>query len=197
MPVLVALLTAIAGPAAADIDKANGLLRRAEANLQSVASSLGNRTTPPRGSAGRLAAQRLQQALGDLNPAKAFLEAVPAGTEGRDEAVARYAAAAAEYNRLHAILTGGSAPPTAPSAAGPDEGVALDYRQQELLRNAQFHIREVEGNAQQLTEAVEPLRAVEDQLSVSFRDVAGLLGVVENARRKSGVAAETLDQLPT
>lgn len=181
-----------ASTAAGDIDKVNGLLRRAEANLQSVAASLGNRTTPPRGSAGKLLANRLEQALNDLDPAKDLLEATPAGTSGRDEAVARYVAAANEYNRLRAIMTGSDAP-----AEPAPTGTALDYRQKELLSNANFHIREVEANAQQLTDALERLRAVEDRLSISHREVVGLRSVVDNARRKTGFARDTLGQLPS
>lgn len=189
---LLSLVLGFASTASADVDRVNGLLRRAESNLQSVSASLGNRTTPPRGSAGKLLANRLEQALGDLNPAKELLEKIPVGTEGRDEAAARYTAAANEYNRLRAIMTGSDAPATpAP------EGVRLNYQQEELLKNAGFHLREVEGNAKQLTSAVERLRAVEDQLAIDHREVVGLRGVVENARRKSGFAADTLGQLPS
>ncbi|MFI4883213.1 MAG: hypothetical protein ACIAQU_11575, partial [Phycisphaerales bacterium JB064] len=69
-------------------------------------------------------------------------------------------------------------------------------QQQELLSNANFHIREVEGNATLLTERTEQLKTVEDQLSINFRDVNALREVVANAQRKSGFAKDALDQLP-
>ncbi|MEO1718411.1 MAG: hypothetical protein AAFR76_15025, partial [Planctomycetota bacterium] len=188
--VLVAALS-FAPMASADVDKVNSLLRRAEANLQSVSSSLGNRTTPPRGSAGKLLANRLQQALDDLTPAQQLLQSIPAGTSGRDEAAARYTAAANEFNRLRAIITGSDAP-----AEPAPEGVRLNYQQEELLRNATFHLREVEGNAQQLTDATERLRAIEDQLAIDYREVLALRGTLENARRKSGFADENLSKIP-
>ena len=47
---------------AADISKIEGLLRRAESNLKSVESSLTGRKTPPKGSAGKLVARRLEAA---------------------------------------------------------------------------------------------------------------------------------------
>lgn len=190
---LAALIASIAvvSPAWADVDKVNGLLRRAEANLQSVSASLGNRTTPPRGSAGKVLANRLEQVLGDLNPAKDLLASIPAGTEGRDEAAARYKVAAEEYNRLRAIMTGSDAP----SEPAPT-GTALNYQQKDLLSNAEFHLREVEANAQQLTDALDRLRAVEDRLSIDYREVNGLRGIVENARRKTGFARDAIDQLP-
>jgi hypothetical protein len=191
---LLALLASLcpAGPARADdVARANSLLQRAETNLQSVAASVKGRTSPPKGSAGKLLAQRLEMALNDLNPAKDLLEKAPAGAAGRAEAVERYTTAANEYNRLRAFLTGSDAP------AEPDTGTKLDYKQEELLSNARFHIREVEGNAQVLTEHTEKMRAVEDQLSINFRDVNALLEVVANARRKTGFANDNLAQLPT
>jgi len=173
-----------------DVERAQGLLRRAEANLESVASSVRGRTSPPKGSAGKLLARRLESALDDLNSAKAVLETIPASTEGRAQAVERYVAAANEFNRLREFLVGDATP------AEPDTGTKLDYQQEQLLGNANFHIREVEGNAQLLTERTEQMRAIEDQLSIDFRDVNALREVVANARRKTGFANDTLDQLP-
>ncbi|MEQ8844416.1 MAG: hypothetical protein RIB58_06135 [Phycisphaerales bacterium] len=173
-----------------DVERANGLLRRAESNLESVAASIQGRTSPPRGSAGKLLVRRLESALGDINAAKELLEKTPASAEGRAQAVERYTAAANEYNRLATFMSGGEAP------AEPETGTLLNYQQEELLRNATFHIREVEGNAQLLTERTEQMRAIEDQLAIDHRDVKALRDVVSNAQRKSGFATETLDQLP-
>ena len=191
MAALVASLC-FAPAALADIDKVNGLLRRAESNLESVAANLANRTSPPGGSAGKLLASRLEQALGDITPARELLEKIPAGTEGREEAVARYTAAANEYNRLRAIMTGSNEP----APAQQTEGTKLNYQQEETLSGARFNLREVEAGANQLTTALEKLREVEDQLKIDFREVDGLLGVVENARRKSGFVKDALDKLP-
>lgn len=187
------LCFAFALSAAGDIEKVNSLLRRAESNLQSVSASLGNRTTPPGGSAGKLLASRLEQALGDINPAKELLEKIPAGTEGRDEAVARYQAAAEEYNRLRAIMVGSDAP----APAADDSGVKLDYRQEEVLKGAQFNLREVEANADKLVENLERLRAIDDQLSIHYREIDSLLGLVENAKRKAGFVKDGLEKLPS
>lgn len=178
-----------------DVDRANGLLRRAEANLESVAASTRGRTEPPKGSAGKLLMQRLESALEDINAARGHLEKAPASAEGRAEAVERYAAAANEFNRLREFMVGDAAPPE-PEAEEANEGVKLDYKQEELLGNATFHIREVEGNAQLLTERTGAMREIEDQLAIDFRDVDALLGVVANAERKTGFANDTLVQLP-
>lgn len=191
LAVLIASLTFAGLTSAQDVDGVSGLLRRAEANLQSVAANVQGRESPPKGSAGKLLASRLEQALGDLNSAKDMLEKIPGSAEGRAEAVERYTAAANEYNRLATFLTG-----SAPTEAPADEGTRLNYQQEEQLKNANFHIREVEGNAQQLTEATERLRAVEDQLSINHREVIALRGTVENARRKSGFAKDNMATLP-
>lgn len=192
-----AVLTVIVGfwfasNASADIAKVNSHLKRAEVNLQSVAVNLEGRTSPPGGSAGKLLANRLEQALNDINPAKELLEQIPAGTEGRDEAVARYTAAANEYNRLRAIMTGSDKP----APAQQSQGTRLNYQQEETLSGARFNLREVEAGANTLTTALEKLREVEDQLTIDYREVDGLLGVIENARRKSGFVKNALDKLP-
>ncbi|MEZ6317692.1 MAG: hypothetical protein R3B49_02905 [Phycisphaerales bacterium] len=175
------------------VDQVNGLLRRAETNLNSVSQNVKGRTEPPKGSAGKLLAQRLQQVGTDLAPAKELLEQIPAGTEGLEEVTAKYTAMAEEYNRLVAFFNGSDAPATPAADSG---GTKLDYQQEEILKGAQFNLREVEGNAKQLTESTEKLRAVEDQLSIDYREVAGLLGVVENAQRKSGFVSDALAKLP-
>jgi len=176
----------------ADIGQVNGLLRRAEANLESVDASIGHRTTPPTGSAAKLSAMRLQQALDDLNPAKELLEQIPAGTEGRAEAAERYVNAANLYNKLRTILTGSDAP----AAAADSGGTKLNYQQEEKLSNARFHVTEVESNATQLTARLEELREVEDELSISYREVDQLMSVVENAKLKSGYAKSAMERLP-
>jgi len=180
--------------ASPEITQASGLLRRAESNLQSVASSLQGRTSPPAGSAARVLASRLESSLTDLNAAKTLIDKAPAGAEGRDEVAARYASAVAEYNRLNAIMTGAD-PAAAPQEA--PSGTPLNYQQKEQLSAAEFNIREVTGAAQRLTENTEAMRAVEDQLSINFREVKGLLAVVEDAQRKTGFARDSLAKLPT
>lgn len=186
----IAIIFTSASAAFADVSQVNSHLQRAEANLQSVAASVANKTTPPTGSAGKLLASRLQQAQGDIDTARTLLEKVAPGTAGRDEAQARFDAADKEYTRLITFMTGSAAPPPA------TKGTPLNYQQEDVLKGAKFNMREVEGGAAQLTEAVEKLRKVEDPLSIDFREVGSLLGVVENAKRKSGFVKDALDKLP-
>lgn len=189
--IALALGLALDARAQANVAQVNSLLQRAESNLQSVASSVAGRTSPPAGSAGKLLANRLQQALSDLTPAKALLDKIPAGTTGRDEAVARYEAAAGEHARLQTFLTGSAAPAPVPSG-----GTRLNYQQEELLKNAAFSLREVQGNAERLAQEFQELSALDDQLAIDFRHVEGLMGLVANAQRKAGFARDSLVQLP-
>lgn len=177
--------------AQASVAQVNSLLQRAESNLQSVASSLAGRTSPPAGSAGKLLASRLQQALSDLTPASDLLDKVPEGTPGRDEALARYEAALDEHTRLQTFLTGSVAPTAATSG-----GTKLNYQQEELLKNAAFNLREVQGNADRLAQEFQELSALDDQLAIDFRHVEGLMALVANAQRKAGFARDSLAQLP-
>lgn len=91
-----------------DVGQVNSLLKRAEANLQLVDGSIGHLTSPPKGSAGKLAGMRLAQALGDIDAAELVLAKISSG-EGLAEAKQRQAAARTLYEKLDGILTG--APP--------------------------------------------------------------------------------------
>lgn len=185
---------AVAVAAANDIARVTSLLGRAETNLKIIDGSIGKRKTPPRGSAAKLTAQRLDQVVGDLNPAAAILEKLPADGAGVAEAKIRYAAAVAEHRRLTAILTGKPAEESGPAPA--DQGVKLSYQQEEQLKAATFNLREVEGNAAALMTMLETMRAVEDPLTIGHRDVGNGIATIANARRKGGFAAASLDALP-
>ncbi|MEM7515775.1 MAG: hypothetical protein AAF368_02470, partial [Planctomycetota bacterium] len=81
LPLLLALsLGASAAEASAfDVGSANSHLDRAEKNLQLVDGTIGQRTSPPKGSAGKLARMRLDQADADLKPAGDFLAKLTEG----------------------------------------------------------------------------------------------------------------------
>jgi hypothetical protein len=92
-----ALALALLAPssvATADVAQVNSLLKRAEANLELVDGTVGHLTSPPKGSAGKLAAMRLGQALGDLEAAEKALAATTGG-DGLAETTARCQAARA------------------------------------------------------------------------------------------------------
>lgn len=179
--------------AADDVDAVNGALRRAESNLNSVNGSIGRRTTPPRGSAAKLAASRLEQARGDIERAGAILKKLPANGPGVADAVKRHGAAVALHTKLVGILTGGKPTPAKPDA--PD-AVKLNYQQVDLLKAARFNLNEVDSNSRALTTLMGELVSVDDQLAIDYRRVAAGLATVANGRRKAGFVADALDQLP-
>lgn len=88
-----------------DVGQANSHLKRAESNLQLVDGSIGHLKSPPKGSAGKLAAMRLAQALPDIEAAEKLLAGISGG-DGFTEAKKRYDAAHALYVKLDGILKG-------------------------------------------------------------------------------------------
>ena len=198
--------------AAADVAKAASLLARAESNLALVDGSIGHLTSPPAGSAAKLAKLRLDQAFTDLEPAGKLL-ASAGGAAGAAEATARHAAAAALHGKLTAILTGRPAQPATPSAEPAAPGgarpaasdaasadkpatVRLGYPHADNLKNTLFTLREVEGMTAALTELLETLRPVDDRLSIDFRTTGKALGTIAEARRKAGFVRDGLAKIP-
>ena len=179
---------------AADVAKAAGLLNRAEANLESVNASIGTRTSPPAGAAGKLAASRLAQAYGDLEPAGALIKDLPADGEGVAAVTARFTAAATLYNRLNGIVTGQAA--VDPGAAPADGEIKLTYPHDENFKKVLFNLRDLESKVQQLNAVREQFSAVADPLTINFRDAQRALGQVVAARERQGYVQKGLEAIP-
>jgi hypothetical protein len=189
----VSLGLALLSPAVAadDVAKANSLLDRAQVNLDTVNASVGNRTSPPRGSAGKLAAQRLQQAFGDLQPAGQIVQSLPADGEGVAELTQRYQQSVELYQKLGAILNGGQAP--APADTG---GTRLNYQQEDSLKDARFHLREAEGLVQGLQELMAQTQTIDDKNSIDYRTVAAAMQNLETVGRRLEPIRTRLEALP-
>ena len=190
----VVLLFVATATAFADVQKVEGLLRRAEANLKSVESSLAGRTSPPKGSAGKLVAQRLKQAFGDLEPAGKLVAALPADGEGVTEVTTRYNDAVKLYQKLAAIMNGGSEP----KKEGPKDGeVKLGYPHADNFKNALFTFRQkVEGPANSLTKLHAELLPVKDQMTINHRTTAQAMATIAEARRQAGFVEQGLAKIP-
>lgn len=179
---------------AADIAKIEGLLRRAESNLNSVQSNLAGRDKPPTGSAGKLLAQRLKQAHGDLEPAGKLVTALPAGGQGVADVTKRYNTAATLYAELAAFMNGGKAEPK-PKAK--DGEVKLGYPHADNFKNTQFTFRnKVEAPTNQLVELHAKLNPVEDQMLINHRTTAQALATIKEARRQAGFVKDGLAKIP-
>lgn len=187
---------------AADVDKINGLLRRAESNLQSVEQNLAGRTSPPKGSAGKLLAQRLEQAHGDLKPAGELVNTLPADGEGVADVTTRYNTAAELYQKLATIMNGGTpgsdGGSDSNSGGGAKDGeVKLGYPHDEQFKNTLFTYRnKVEAPANALTKLHAELLPVEDQLTINHRVTAQAVATIAEARRQAGFVEEGLAKIP-
>ena len=203
-----------------EVAQVNGYLKRAESNLKLVNDAIGHLTQPPKGSAGKLAKMRLEQAFGDLKPAGELLSKLKSG-DGLAEATKRYNDDVALHDKLRGILTGGGPKPTPtptpkpepkpssggksgangssggekPAAAQPAT-VKLGYPHADNFKNQLFTLRRVEGEAQGLVALLEELRGVEDPLSISYRRVAGALSQSAETRRQAGFVKDGLAKIP-
>ena len=191
---LICLPAVVFADTAADISKIEGLLRRADANLTSVESSLAGRTSPPSGSSGKLLANRLKQAYGDLEPAGKLVAGLPAGESGVAEVTEKYNTAITLYQKLAAIMNGGAAP----AETGPKDGeVKLGYPHADNFKNVQFTYRQkVEAPANALTKLHAELLPVEDQLTINHRVTAQALATIAEARRQAGFVQDGLAKIP-
>lgn len=179
---------------AGDISRIEGLLRRAEANLKSVDSNLAGRTSPPRGSAGKLLAQRLKQAYGDLEPAGQLVRKLPAGESGVAEITERYNTAAKLYQKLAAIMNGGQPPADKGSGSGE---VKLGYPHADNFKNTMFTFKnKVEAAVNGLTKLHAELLPVADQLTIDHRVVARAMNTITEARRQAGFVKDGLAKIP-
>ena len=97
------------------------------------------------------------------------------------------------------MATQPTSPPIASpaSSSGTQATVKMGYQQVDLLKAAKFNLRETESGALKLSTLLQKLQPVEDQLSISFRQVSQSMAVLENARRKSGFTKAGLDKLPS
>ena len=179
---------------AADIAKIEGLLRRAESNLNSVQSSVAGREKPPTGSSGKLLAQRLKQAYGDLEPAGKLVQSLTKGEAGVAEITERYNKAAKLYAELAAFMNGGA---TEPKPEPKDGEVKLGYPHADNFKNTQFTFKhKVETPVNQLVELHAKLKPVEDQMLINFRTTAAALEAIKEARRQAGFVEDGLAKIP-
>ncbi len=195
---LLALLGLVIAPVAgadtaADVTKVNSFVQRAESNLQSVDASIGQRTSPPAGSAGKLATSRLKQAYEDLAPAGQLLRTLPADGAGVAEALTRYGNAVALYQKLAAIMNGGNAPAANPESAG---GTKLGYPHADNLKTALSTLREVEGYVNALVQLHAEYVGITDQTQLSQRKTAQAVNTISDARTKAGYVEKGLAPIP-
>lgn len=192
---------------AAEVAAASSYLKRAEDNLALLDGSIGQLTSPPKGSAAKLSRVRLDQASADLASVGKLVDALAEGA-GVAEVKARHAAAVKLRDRLQGILDGGSAPPPAapdPAArpavdpAGkPAAGatVKLGYPHADEFKNNLFNLRRVEGETAALTRLRQELSPVADPLSIDHRKTGTAVATIDETRRQAGFVKVGLAKIP-
>ena len=204
--VIVAWCFAARGPApayAADLDAnqrkfladAQNHLKQLNSNLKLAQDAAGPGEGVPPASKARLAATRLGSAKQSQAEVKARLERLPADHPDVKALQAEYDAAAASVTALENRLTGKSSA-AAPGGQKPGGGMKLDPRQQEALKNATFHVTNVEGYANGVAEVAAKVKAASDPTTVDRARIRQAMTTIETARRKQADAEAQLAKVP-
>ncbi len=193
----------------ADLGKAQTAVKNAEADLKAARGSAGTAGKPAKGSRAKLTVMRLDSAQKRLDEASVLLGDLP-GDDAEVEALqTKYDAAAAGVAEVRAILNPGApAKVKAPAdTAGASDGgggqaeasaapkaARLDYKQEKLLKDAKWYVRET-GNYTAKVSAV-VARFDGDGPKPVHSEVRGALETAGTAWKKHELAAEYIGQLP-
>jgi hypothetical protein len=157
----------------------------------------------------RLALTRLAPVEASIAKAGELLATLPADDADVKTQQARHDRVAGAVAQLKAALTEAPAAPSAPAAPGtpstpaapaapanPGTGTRLNYKQEEALGNARYHVREVAGFAGALTQLADQISKADDVSTIDHRQLARGMNTITEARRKAGNAADQLAGLP-
>ncbi len=184
-------------------------LKQIEGNLKLAREAAGPGDGVPAAAKAKLAKVRLDQGAGYVPLVGDELKKLPKSDSTVQLLADRYEAATLAVQALNDRLSGKvvqvaateiqviSASSAGPTAVATVPGSKkLDYRQEELLKGAQFNLREVEGNAGALVELVDKLKPVADQNTIDHRLLVAAMNTVANAERKAGFTEDALKKLP-
>lgn len=195
---------------AAVLGQAQTALKNAEADLNAARGSAGTAAKPATGSRAKLTASRLDSARQRLKQAAELLGKLPA----EDDAVAaekqRYDNVVAGVDEVNAIInppasadSGTSsdankdaAEPDAPAAPQPaaENAPKLHYTQEELLKNANWYLRETNSYADKAATVVSRLDGGDGKPVHS--EVVAALGNIDTGIKKHALAVDYINQLP-
>ncbi len=191
------------------LGKAENEVKNAEYDLKSARESAGTAANPAKGSRAKLTTMRLDSAQKRLDQAAVYLKELPADDASVSSVQGRYDTAAAGVAEVRAILNP-SAPPkeakpveSAPAdAEGSGEAEPapaptvpkLDYKQEELLKNARWYVRETTGYTNAVAAVVARIDA--DGPKPVHSEIRDGLATVETAKKKHALAADYIAQLP-
>ncbi|MCE9554474.1 MAG: hypothetical protein K8T91_14000 [Planctomycetes bacterium] len=200
------LFAALDGGQKQTLATAENGLKQIEANLKLAQGAAGAGTAAIQGSRSRLVQSRLVMAKGPLAQVTELLATLPADD----------AQVAAVKQRLDAVTAGvaaiearlGAAPATAPvpapstnpaanpPAAAPSSEVRLDYKQEQLAKDARSYLAEIEGLAGGAADVVKKITPIQDQLTIDHRLVQSAANSIAKGRQRAGLVQGRLEQLP-
>ncbi len=197
------------------LNNAQTALKQVTTNLALAQSSAGKGTSKPTGSKAKLTQVRLASAaqnvptvkklLADLPSDHADVKLVQTNLDSAEQAIATLQQRLSGAQPLPVTSgtadkkkSGGTDPTSGKSTATESSAspVKMGYQQIDLLKAANFNLREVESGAAVLGKLQAELQPVQDQLSINHRTIRNGLETLQNARRKSGFTQDGLDQLP-
>jgi hypothetical protein len=196
------------GQQAADLGKAQTAVKNGEADLSAARGSAGTAGKPAKGSRAKLTVMRLDSAQKRLDEASVLLAKLP-GDDGEVGALqGRYDAAVLGVAEVRAILNPGapaeSGEAKEAAASGSDAGggqkaespsvAKLDYKQEKLVKDARWYVRETEKYAGGAAEVVARLDG--EGVKPVHSEVLGALEAVAMGWTKQKLAAEYIGQLP-
>ncbi len=167
-------------------------IKQAATNFKLAEGSVPAGNKPLKGSRLKLAMSRLASAKAPMPQIAKKLAKLPAGDPQVKKVQAQYDQLKGAMDAFETRITGQAA--TDPAAES--EGVKLDYRQEEELKNAKFSLRDLEGRAAALTQLVEQIKPKKDKRLVDHRLVQKGMNTLEVAERRTREAHNHLDPLP-
>ena len=193
-------------------------LKRATSNYNLALQSAGSGNSKPTGSKARLTKMRLDSAAVNLPNIKKKLldlpqdnESVKSLKDSFDELEKRVSllyerlegkssteqkqSPSSNNNQTKSSIEPKQVKPAAETSPKSDT-VKLGYQQEEKLKGAKFNLRQVEGNVNSINKQIATWKPIEDQLTISFREVYSSLENLKETKRKSGFVQDALNDLP-
>jgi len=175
---------------------AQAYLKQLNSNLKLAQDAAGPGEDQPATSKARLSASRLSSAKQSQAEVKARLERLPADNADVKTLQTDYDTASAAITALENRITGKAKTGTGDKMPAAGAGKPLDYRQKEALKNAQFHINDVQGKATALAELAGKVKAAADPSSLDPNLLAQGMNTIEAAKRKQKDAEGQLANVP-
>jgi len=168
---------------------AEGALKTADTNLKAAESAAGppGQTVPV--SRARLALTRAASARSYVDAAAKAIEPLPADNAQVKAFRAKLDETRQAIDALEKRLTG----PVVPKVG---IGTKLDFKQEKLLKDADFHLRFMEGATEPLTKFAEQVKAAPDPDRLDYNQLRQASATIAKSRERKGYVEGYLKELP-